>query len=346
MKRCCLFRVSFGFLIACMGVPAMAQTSHQWQTTYSNPSLPSNSSTPRLFWRYSTSNPFLRIGVFSSIQNSSSANGSFSVGIGTDPSVTGSYAFAMTNTKYHPYYGIIATALASGASSFAFGSAPIAQGSHSFVFGEPFFPYGNTYIETSSSSSASHAFVFGHGARANNAHAFSFGFNTLASGAHSLAFGNAASAYATGSMAFGDGSTASGAYGTAIGWQSSASGVGSLAAGGGVTVAQGDWSIAAGYGTKTAKYGADPVHGEPSQINFAFGWNVESKGTSSFVIGQNNLRDSSVFPWDPTSPSRALFVIGNGPSPGDLRNAFIVKANGDVIISKAQGDISMGEFTN
>ena len=49
---------------------------------------------------------------------------------------------------------------------------------------------------------------------------------------------------------------------------------------------------------------------------------------------------------DSAEPGDPVFVVGNGISPTEPSNAFVVKRNGDVIITKAQGDISMGIYAD
>lgn len=84
----------------------------------------------------------------------------------------------------------------------------------------------------------------------------------------------------------------------------------------------------------------------------AIGEGVEARSFKSVVVGSFNAPDSaeSMNAWVATD---SLFVIGNGsgnPSdPAQYHNAFVVKKNGDVILTgkvemPVQGDILMGEF--
>lgn len=59
------------------------------------------------------------------------------------------------------------------------------------------------------------------------------------------------------------------------------------------------------------------------------------------MVGQHNVIEGSTNLWIATDP---LFVVGNGSSAANPNNAFTIYKNGNVIISKAQGDILMGEF--
>lgn len=73
----------------------------------------------------------------------------------------------------------------------------------------------------------------------------------------------------------------------------------------------------------------------------AVGDAATAQAQSSVVIGRHNLIQGNSTAWVATDP---LFVIGNGASTSNRNNAFTVYKNGNVIISKAQGDILMGEF--
>jgi hypothetical protein len=47
--------------------------------------------------------------------------------------------------------------------------------------------------------------------------------------------------------------------------------------------------------------------------------------------------------WQPKDP---LFVVGNGADANNKNNALAVYKDGTVTMSKAQGDILMGQFGN
>lgn len=69
-----------------------------------------------------------------------------------------------------------------------------------------------------------------------------------------------------------------------------------------------------------------------------FGRGLIGRDNHCTVVGKFN------FSMDPPSLTEApLFVVGNGTSES-RSNAFEVRANGDIIISKPQGDISMGIY--
>lgn len=62
----------------------------------------------------------------------------------------------------------------------------------------------------------------------------------------------------------------------------------------------------------------------------------QTHGETKVVVGRYNDSSSSV--------AGEVFVVGIGADDNNRSNALEVYANGDVIISKAQGDISMGAF--
>ncbi len=93
--------------------------------------------------------------------------------------------------------------------------------------------------------------------------------------------------------------------------------------------------------------------------SYIFGLNTSAMGNSSFAIGNDLLansykeivvgtfNDTSIYQgmsattWQITD---TIFVVGNGTSSNARSNAFIVYKNGDIIIPKAQGDVSMGRY--
>ena len=64
-----------------------------------------------------------------------------------------------------------------------------------------------------------------------------------------------------------------------------------------------------------------------------------SQNDNCVVVGKNNA--GTVRVEGPTAP---VFVVANGVSTSARSNALEVLANGDIIITKAQGDISMGIY--
>lgn len=204
--------------------------------------------------------------------------------------------------------------------------------------------------------------TFGYNARATGNYSMAVGYYATASGNHSIAGGYYSSATASESVALGTnavagamGAFAAGpltyAYGqasTALGFDTDANSY-SLATGYS-SLATGLYSVALGNCAQALGQSSVAI-GELTKVNAgvnyggAFGWGTESSHTCAFIVGQNNQNTGTVhIPSSISAPDRPLFVVGNGGNSTTRSNAFIVKANGDVVIPKAQGDISMGEF--
>lgn len=83
--------------------------------------------------------------------------------------------------------------------------------------------------------------------------------------------------------------------------------------------------------------GAFNSHGVAAN-NAAIGTSLFVPDNGCLVVGQ----------WNETSTAgdEDLFILGNGTGANDKSNAFEVYKNGDVIIPKVQGDVSMGSFGN
>jgi hypothetical protein len=94
---------------------------------------------------------------------------------------------------------------------------------------------------------------------------------------------------------------------------------------GGASTAMGSWTIANG------------------DASVAMGQGTTANWYGSLVIGRWNVPSATIDPtnwWD----SEPVFVIGNGTDADHPKDAFVVKKNGEVVISKRQGDILMGDF--
>lgn len=121
------------------------------------------------------------------------------------------------------------------------------------------------------------------------------------------------------SIALGDTTTAS----------STSFATGFMAAAYSTSAAMGICTLASGYGS------------------FSAGYSTTAQSYASFVVGRYNRTSVyyNDYDWEPTDP---LFVVGNGTGvdndPNAQRDALVVYKNGNVRISKAQGDISMGAF--
>lgn len=85
-----------------------------------------------------------------------------------------------------------------------------------------------------------------------------------------------------------------------------------------------------------------------SSDSFASGWNNDVTANQAMALGYalvNAETRSTVVGEYNAAKNDVRFVVGNGDS-GSRSNALEVYKNGDVIINKEQGDISMGAFGN
>lgn len=208
-----------------------------------------------------------------------------------------------------------------GEYSVAFGQGSTAAGKYSFAAG-------------SAEASGYSAFA-GGSSNALGLNSFAVGDYTTATGWASVALGMSTNATGYWATALGFLTTASGDRSLAVGGSSTASGTGSFAQGFN-TVASGSTSVALGQSSI-------------SSGNYAFssGYYVAAVSAYSAVFGRFNAIEGSGTAWSETDP---LFVIGNGtgvttdPPNVKSRNALTVYKNGDIKITKRQGDIEMGGF--
>lgn len=188
--------------------------------------------------------------------------------------------------------------------------------------------------------------VIGNGNNANAWNGIAVGeYNYLpAGGNNSGAVGGGNHMGAVSSFAAGYGNGVTGYYNIALGQSNS------IAAGAGFSAN----SLVAGYyNTATGVNGVMMGGGlnvATGTFSATFGYALANTFNHATVVGKHNLSTG----FAPANPP--LFVVGNGPGdlnnnnnstdPGERKNALVVLANGDVLIPKAQGDISMGEFGN
>ena len=143
--------------------------------------------------------------------------------------------------------------------------------------------------------------------------------------------------------------TASGDFSTAIGGWTTASGMNSTAmgvansAGGMCSTAMGISTTANGM-YSTAMGAVTTANG---MYSTAMGCYTTAQTMCSVVLGQYNVLQGDAWQWVPTDD---LFVIGNGTDADNPSNAFVVKKNGDTIVSGAatvqgpttlQGDVTV-----
>jgi hypothetical protein len=142
------------------------------------------------------------------------------------------------------------------------------------------------------------------------------GMNPLASGEAAVALGRNTKAIGDYSFAVGELSTASGRNSTSIGSNTSATEFAATALGSGTT-ASGWASTAIGGGTDAS--GANSL---------SIGFNSIAKGYASTVLGQFNdsiLTSNQTF----ITQNTPLFIVGNGDSPNNRKNALVVLKNGN-----------------
>jgi hypothetical protein len=166
--------------------------------------------------------------------------------------------------------------------------------------------------------------------------------NYLYSGGYgSIAVGS--SNYLTGynNFAFGGSNSVSGQHAMVVGQSNSASG---------------PYSFTYGYSNQVPSTASQAMAGgsyniAEGQNSVALGRFVTAKTYSSMVIGQYNLtaaNESDAAAKNSWRPADPLFVIGNGTSSSDKKNALVVTKDGTVTINKvpAKGGISMGIYTS
>lgn len=115
-----------------------------------------------------------------------------------------------------------------------------------------------------------------------------------------------------------------------------------LIAGNSNTISGNTYAIALG-NNNTISYGAECI--PIGQENEVSGWNsmVFGKG----LINHSGVSKGSVFVgrYNKTSyASERVFVVGIGDDDANRADGLIIKDNGDIVIPKAQGDISMGVY--
>lgn len=140
-----------------------------------------------------------------------------------------------------------------------------------------------------------------------------FGFQTVASGNYSSAFGRQTTASNAYSSAFGSETIASGQYSSAFGDRSTASGFSSSAFGGRST-ASGQYSSA--FGNQTTASG---------HFSSAFGTQTTANEFASLAIGRHPTDGVAQVGWVNGSP---IFKVGNGTSPSNRRNAYVLYNDG------------------
>ena len=206
---------------------------------------------------------------------------------------------------------------------------------------------------TVATGSCSHAEGYSTTASGYASHAE--GYNTNASGEHSHAEGNNTSASAKRSHAEGQNTTASGNYSHAEGQNTTASGNNSHAEGNNTTAsgfythAEGNYTIASGSythaeGNNTQASGACS-HAEGQQTvasgkySHAEGFNTITNNESEHGSGQYNISNKASTTFGDSG--NTLFSVGNGTASNTRHNAFEIRQNGDIYLTKNGQDVKL-----
>ncbi len=259
---------------------------------------------------------------------------SFAAGYGTKASDNRSVALG---------YGTEAnnqTSLAMGYQSRATGTISVAMGKNTLASGENSFALGQ-----GTAASDFDSFAMGFESRATATQAIAMGDRTTASGWRSMATGSQTTAagtqdavvmgYKTSSpsgpqgIAMGDQTIVAHLYAIAMGYKTGAHGQASTAMG--VETNAGDhYSIAMGYKSRVMKgvswaAGQETVAEEEHSV--ALGSFVRARFPGSFMFGRYNLTSGTAGTWGSDNP---IFVIANGTSDINRKNAVTVLRNGNV----------------
>jgi hypothetical protein len=251
---------------------------------------------------------------------SSKATGLLAFSLGAYAQANDTLSISMGHKTMANGVGAVAlgdSTLSQGYSSMAMGYHTIARGDNATAMGTQTKALGNASIAMGHLSIARglHAIAMGDSTVADNDDATSMGYHTLASGQFSTAMGHLTTAGGISSFAMGESTEATGYGAIAMGSFTKAMGDASMAIGS-QTEAKGDASVAIGQGAVT---GGD--------ASVAYGVYTEAAAASSFVLGFYNEVFSSV---NDTTPTSALFVIGNGLNDANRHNAVTVLKNGYV----------------
>ena len=221
--------------------------------------------------------------------------------------------------------------------------------------------------QTSATSEASHS--EGYQTTASGKYSHSEGWGTLASGQNSHAEGKQTSATNAGAHSEGSSTTASGYYSHSEGYQTTASGRSSHAEGesskangrgshaeGIYTTASTNYSHAEGAYTKasgidshaegnTTQASGDMSHAEGLEtVASGVCSHVEGKGTiasndSEHASGQYNISSSASTTFGDSG--NTLFSVGNGTADDARHNAFEIRQNGDIYLTKDGQDVKL-----
>lgn len=193
------------------------------------------------------------------------------------------------------------------------------------------------------------SFAGGTQSNATGTHSFAYGDEAQATGQSSFAFGADSEASQLNAIAMSTDSTATRPHAVAIGVQSEATGFGAYALGPGAE-ASGTWSVALGLYSDAAASNAIAAgsHSDArASDSVSIGSHTQAFAVGSVALGKYNspLRRDGV----PTSPTFAhrldpIFSVGVGTSEQSRSNALTIYRDGEVVLSRPLGGISMGIF--
>lgn len=217
-----------------------------------------------------------------------------------------------TNYIWFPYKPYLNGDVSIGAGAYAGGYETVAI---------PFGAYSEGY-NTLAAGKYSHAqnnsTKAGWAAHAQNLETEALGIASNAQGTRTKATGRQSDANGFETVASGDNATSNGYRTTASGSNSDAGGSG--------TVASGNISFTRGLNTKATMDRAFAIGNgteASAKDTFATGWLTKATAWTQTAVGKANAED----PY-------ALFVVGNGSSDADRKNAFVVKTDGSARLAK------------
>lgn len=152
-----------------------------------------------------------------------------------------------------------------------------------------------------------HSFAFGKNTKASNSYAFAGGLSSRAEGSYSLAFGFSCEAF--------------GNYSTAIGFDSEADATGGVAIGR-AAIVNGQYGTAFGHTTRANGYNS-----------FAAGRVTFARSGYETVFGRYNTTSGIVHDADGWDEEDQLFVVGNGTSSSNQKDAFVIYKNGETYMA-------------
>lgn len=88
--------------------------------------------------------------------------------------------------------------------------------------------------------------------------------------------------------------------------------------------------------------------GSYTEENILIGEGNSSGGVKAWAIGKGNIAQTETLTLgtyaDPVTNASVIIGTGHGAGVGERENGLVVFKNGDVVIPKVQGDISMGDY--